>query len=237
MFRIKEKDKKVGLYSTIVFHLVLIIILLATTIQKVVSGETSFVLDFTGQDELERELRELEIKERAQQEVEDLLSGRTPVQNYRNVAVARSGRELRDDRFKDPSQVYDEAEELQRKLDESRRLAALEQGSDDASVSRNEVKKSEEAYKGPSVISYSLDNRRAISLPVPVYKCYSGGDVSVRITVNRKGYVIAAEVATSSSDECLAQAAVQAAKRSRFSASANAPERQTGEIVYRFIAQ
>jgi hypothetical protein len=41
----------------------------------------------------------------------------------------------------------------------------------------------------------------------------------------------------SSSDNCLRSFAVRAARLSRFSASPEAPANQTGEIVYRFIAQ
>lgn len=239
MFQKLDKNKKIGLYSTIVFHLLVLIFLLATTINNLVREETSFVLDFTGYEELKQKERDIEIKERAQKEVDDLLSGRANVQTYRNIAVNRSGRQLKDDRFKNPSQVYEEAEALQRKLDESRRQALAEQGSDDVPATDKIEKKGGETYKGPSVVSYSLDSRRALSLPVPVYKCYSGGDVSVRVIVNRKGYVIEAEViaSASASDECIMRSAVEAARRSRFSASANASEKQIGEIVYRFIAQ
>ena len=43
---------------------------------------------------------------------------------------------------------------------------------------------------------------------------------------------------SSVSDGCIrAAAALNAAKRSRFSASETAPNPQVGEIVYRFIAQ
>lgn len=235
----EKKETKIGLYSTVIFHLVLIIVLLITTIGGVVSEETAFVLDFTGQERLEEEIRRNEIKEQASREIEDLLAGRQTVQ-YRNVAVDRNTRNLKDDRFKNPNQVYDEARELQKKLDASRREALAEQGTDEVSGnSGNENKQESQTYKGPSVISYSLDGRKALYLPVPVYKCYGGGDVSVQIIVNRNGYVVAAKVIedVSSADECLHRYAVEAAKRSRFSASASAPDRQVGEIVYRFIAQ
>jgi len=78
-----------------------------------------------------------------------------------------------------------------------------------------------------------------MSLPIPVYKCVAGGDVAVAIVVDRKGYVKNATVIPhrSSADDCLQEYAIRAAKSSRFTASADAPDRQTGEIVYRFIAQ
>ena len=235
-----SKEKKVGFYSTIIFHLVVLIIFLLTAIHGIVSEETSFVLDFSKLEEIEKIEKLEELKQQASKELDDLLSGRAS-NSYRNVAVDRSNQPLRDDRFKNPNQVYDEARELQRKLDASRAAALREQGSDDVASANKDNFPDENArqYKGPSVISYTLDGRKAISLPVPAYKCQGGGDVSVQISVNRKGYVVAAQVieSVSSSDECLIRSAVAAAKRSRFRASTSAPEKQVGEIVYRFIAQ
>ena len=234
-----SKEKKVGFYSTIIFHLVVLIIFLLTAIHGIVSEETSFVLDFSKLEEIEKIEKQEELKQQASKELDDLLSGRAS-NSYRNVAVDRSNQPLRDDRFKNPNQVYDEARELQRKLDASRAAALREQGSDDvAANNENLPKENAQQYKGPSVISYTLDGRKAISLPVPAYKCQGGGDVSVQISVNRKGYVVGASVieSVSSSDECLIRSAVAAAKRSRFRASTSAPEKQVGEIVYRFIAQ
>ena len=197
-------------------------------------------MDFSKLEELERVEKQEELKAQASKELDDLLSGNASSSAYRNVAVDRSSRALKDDRFKNPNQVYDEARELQRKLDASRAAAQREQGADEDAVSQDNLPDSNAPqYKGPSVISYSLDGRKAVSLPVPAYKCQGGGDVSVQIQVNRKGYVVSAAVieSVSSSDECLIRSAVAAAKRSRFRASSSAAEKQVGEIVYRFIAQ
>ncbi|MBQ7774194.1 MAG: hypothetical protein IJ383_09085 [Bacteroidales bacterium] len=239
---LESKEKKVGFYTTIIFHLVVLIIFLLTAIHGVVSEETSFVLDFSKLEELERIEKQEELKAQASKELDDLLSGRADMSQYRNVAVDRSSQPLRDDRSKNPNQVYEEARELQRKLDASRAAALREQGNDeDVNVGNNDNLPNSDApqYKGPSVVSYSLDGRKAISLPVPAYKCQGGGDVSVQVTVNRKGYVTAASVIenVSSSDQCLIRSAVAAARRSRFRASATSPEKHVGEIVYRFIAQ
>lgn len=236
-----SKEKKTGFYTTVIFHLVVLIIFLLTAIHGVVSEETSFVLDFSKLEELEEIAKQEELKAQASKELDDLLSGNVTPNQYRNVAVDRSNQPLKDDRFKNPNQVYDEARELQKKLDASRAAALREQGNDEDAVASGENLPDSNApqYKGPSVISYSLDGRKAISLPVPAYKCQGGGDVSIRITVNRKGYVTAATVISnvSSSDECIVRSAIDAAKRSRFRASSTAPDKQIGEIVYRFIAQ
>ena len=236
-----SKEKKTGFYATIIFHLVVLIIFLLTAIHGVVSEETSFVLDFSKLEELEKIAKQEEVKAKASKEIDDLLSGKISPNQYRNVAVDRNSKPLKDDRFKNPNQVYDEARELQKKLDASRAAALREQQGEDAATARNENLPDSNApqYKGPSVISYSLDGRKAMSLPVPAYKCQGGGDVSIQITVNKKGYVTAASVIgnVSSADECIVRSAIAAAKRSRFTASSTASDKQIGEIVYRFIAQ
>ena len=235
MFR---RDNNAGLYLTIAVHLVVLIVLLSTRIGFEIREENAFVLDFTREEELEKQEKEEQFKEEISKELDDIIAGRTPVRNVVVDAGSRN-RALRDDRFKNPNQVYDEAKELQAKLDAAKRDAEREQGSDNVSAKQNEVKKEAQPYRGPSVISYTLEGRKAVSLPIPVYKCVAGGDVSVAISVNRKGYVVAASVIdnASASDNCLREYAIKAAKSSRFTASSSASEKQTGEIVYRFVAQ
>ena len=65
------------------------------------------------------------------------------------------------------------------------------------------------------------------------------GEVTVLITVDNSGTVIAAKVdeSVSSTDSCLRSFAIRAARLSRFSADSKAPARQSGNIVYSFIAQ
>ena len=89
------------------------------------------------------------------------------------------------------------------------------------------------------MISYEVEGRKALSLPVPAYKGYGAGDVLVDIVVNQAGRVTAAKVRIedSSADASLHSFAVDAAKRSRFSAINEAVKSQPGWILYRFIAQ
>lgn len=239
MFKFKfNKYNNAGLLLTISFHLIVLIIFLSYSIKSVSQKETSFVLDFTKQEQLEKEIEQMQFKESVSKELDQLLSA-AKSQKVRNATVNASSN-LKDDRNKNPQDIYDQANKLQAKLDASRRQAEKEQiTEDDAVVSKKETKNKADAYKGPSVLSWRLDGRRAISLPIPAYKCQGGGDVAVAIIVNRKGYVKAAKVIDnrSSSDPCLREYAINAAKRSRFSASSSADERQAGDILYRFIAQ
>jgi hypothetical protein len=124
-FNIKiDNDEKAGLYLTVIFHLVLIIVILAYSIHRTVSQETSFVLDFTQQEELERQREIQAFKESVSAELDELIA-QSRQSAPRNVAVdaTRAGERLRDDRSANPSEVYDEARRLQEKLDASRREA------------------------------------------------------------------------------------------------------------------
>jgi len=234
-----EGERNVGLYATIIFHLVLIIVLLSTSIHSIVAGDPLFEMDFSAQ-EAQEELERLEqMKEQATREVEELLAAQSasPAAAYRNIAVNRNA-PLKDDRNSNPN-VLDEARELQRKLDANRDAANMSSDDEVVVERKQDSNKKENQYKGPTVLSYSLDGRKATFLPVPVYKCQGGGDVSIRIVVNRKGRVIQAQIIESASvaDDCITKAALDAAKRSCFNASSSAPEKQVGDIVYRFIQQ
>ena len=127
---LNSKEKKIGFYTTVIFHLVVLIIFLLTSINRIVSGETSFVLDFSKLEEYEKIQQQEEMKAKVSEELDNILSG-AAANPYRNVAVDRSGEQLKDDRFKNPNQVYDEARALQERLDASREAALREQGSDD----------------------------------------------------------------------------------------------------------
>ena len=140
----KNKEDRVGFYTTLVFHLSVLIILLVVSIGHVASVENTFVLDFTKQEELEKLQKEIELKEEVARNLEDQLA-RQPRQQIRNVAVD-AGSKLKDDRFKNPSEVYDEAKELQRKLDASRRDALAQKAADEA-VDLNQERKEEESDK------------------------------------------------------------------------------------------
>lgn len=241
MSRDKQKmGRKVGLYLTISFHLVLLIILLIASIHTMVKKESSFVLDFTKQEALEKEKEEIKFKEDVSKELDRMLA--TNRRAIRNVAVDANA-PLKDDRSARPNEVYEQAKDLQRKLDASKRDALAQAKKDEESVDLEQEKKPETkekaTYSGPSVISYKLDGRKARYLPVPAYKGYGSGDVLVEIIVNQKGRVTKARVmeSVSSTDLSLHEYAIEAAMRSRFAASSTAEPNQTGSILYRFIGQ
>lgn len=94
-------------------------------------------------------------------------------------------------------------------------------------------------YSGESNITYYLENRYHLRLPIPVYLAQGGGRVIVDIIVNREGKVIKAEAQKNSSirDKNIYTYAEVAASKTVFNADQSAPAEQHGTIHYTFIAQ
>ena len=237
-----KREDRAGFYITVIFHLVLLIVLLACQLGYTVSKENSFLLDFSKQEDIEKLKQELAFKEQVSKRLDELISssgGDVNVSSVRNVAVDRGA--LKDDRGTDAEQLYKDAEKLQQDI---RRQVEIPDAEEDyvpvpkkESGSANEDAK--QNYSGPSVVSYQLDGRKASHLSIPAYRCMGAGEVTVTITVDNAGNVIMAKIQedVSSNDQCLRNFAIRAARASRFSSSPTAPARQLGNIVYAFIAQ
>ena len=236
---VKSEDKA-GLYITVIFHLTVIIVLLLYGIDSTIKREESFVLDFSKQEEIERVMKEKAFKEDVSKRLDRLIEmSRTSSEPIRNIAID-AGSPLKDDRGTDAEELYKEAERLAQELKNGQLEDATEE-TVELTTEKKEQKKDEpkKEYTGPSVLSYNLDGRKASKLNIPAYRCYGSGDVTVIITVDNAGRVVGAKVMeeVSSDDTCLRSYAIRAARLSQFSASSTAPPRQTGEILYRFIAQ
>ena len=237
--RLRSEDKA-GLYITVIFHLTVIIVLLAYGIDSTLKKEESFVLDFSRQEEIERVQKERAFKEDISKRLDQLIEmSRQSSEPVRNIAVD-AGSALKDDRGTDAEELYKEAERLAQELKNGQQLEdATEETVELEPQKKPEKKEEKKEYSGPSVVSYNLEGRKASTLKIPAYRCYGSGDVTVIITVDNSGRVVGAKVMEeiSSDDSCLRSFAIRAARLSRFSASSTAPSRQTGEILYRFIAQ
>ena len=232
-------DQKAGLYITAIVHLAVIIVLLLCQIGYSVQRENSFVLDFTKQEEKEAQEQQEQLHRTALAQLENLLAA-ARTQPIRAVAVNRS--QLKDDRNTDADQLYRDAERLAQDLKDGqhRQMDDPDDYVQDPVTPPSDPKpRKQETYSGPSVLSWSLDGRRATHLPIPAFRCYGAGEVTVIITVNTQGTVVDAKVddGASSKDGCLRNFATRAARLSKFNASTTAPARQLGTITYLFIAQ
>ena len=235
-----KTEDKAGLYITVIFHLTVIIVLLVYGIDSTIRKEESVVLDFSKQEEIERVMKEKAFKEDISRKLDRLIGmSQSSSEPIRNIAVD-AGSKLKDDRGTDAEELYREVERLARELKSGQALEdATEETVELQHQKKNDKKADQKEYSGPSVVSYTLEGRKASHLKIPAYRCYGSGDVTVIITVDNSGKVVGAKVMeeVSSDDNCLQSFAIRAARLSRFSASSTAPARQTGEILYRFIAQ
>ena len=239
------KEDRAGIYTTVIVHLAVVIVLLLAGLGGAVKQENSFILDFSKleekerlQEEVERQKQEEEFKESVRQRLERQLASAPAA---RGVAVDRAA--LKDDRGTDAEQLYKDAERLAREL--AAGYEVKQEDYADPGTPEPEQKQEKEAqkdapvYSGPSVVSYWLEGRKASKLPIPAYRCMGAGQVTVLISVDPGGTVRDAKVddAVSSKDKCLRDFAVRAARLSKFSAKADAPAKQQGNIVYEFVAQ
>lgn len=233
-------DQKAGLYITAIVHLAVIIILLLCQIGYSVQRENTFVLDFTKQEEKEAQEQQEELHRSAMEQLENMLAVARS-QPVRNVTVNRSS-QLKDDRNTDADQLYRDAERLAQDLRDGQHRQQDDPDDfvqDPVAKPDPKPQRKKETYSGPSVLSWSLDGRKATHLPIPAYRCVGAGEVTVIITVNNQGTVVDAKVddGASSRDGCLRSFATRAARLSKFNASSTAPARQMGTITYLFIAQ
>lgn len=232
---------RIGLCVTLIAYLVLMICFVSS---KIVIGKRNaqqgmyIDLNELAALEDERDRLEEEIRRKMQQEQLDWRQIQNRVSNE-NATDER----LKDDRGTNTAALNEAANEAAEQMRANRE--AYEQGLAEEQAIQNragdkgesEVKQ-DVKVKGRVTVSFSLTNpvRTARYLHIPAYRCEAGGDVVVRITVDRSGEVLAARV-ESGGDACMRETAVSAALRSRFNSDSSAPERQTGTITYIFIPQ
>lgn len=235
-------DHRAGLCVTLIAYLLLAIAFVGS---KIVVGGTSrtqgFYIDLQQLEQLaaEKERLEREVHERQRQEPVDWKSIRNDVSNEN----AKLDESLRDDRGTNTAALNEAADAAQEHMRANR--AAYEQGLAEAEAIGRRGKQTQDAaehsdrkVQGRVTVSFSLVDpvRHARHLEVPAYQCEGGGEVVVRITVDRSGEVTHASVA-SGGDDCMRETAVRAARRSRFDINESAPARHTGTITYIFIPQ
>ena len=234
------RDNLIGILVTVSVHLAVILVLLLTVVRPEIDRRRqSILLDFSKQDPIEKLEKELARQKAANDRVERMLrQAGVRTETPRNVAVDRS--KLKDDRGTDAEKLYEDARRIERQAREN----INRKQEDFAAISQPKPKpqkpeKQETVYTGPSVLSYSLGDRKGSYLPIPAYKCIGAGEVTVIVTVNAEGDVVDAKVQdeVSSADRCLRDYALGAAKRSRFSRSKTGNPKEIGNIVYSFIAQ
>lgn len=236
---------KVGILGTIALNMVLAILFFVFELRsRPYLHDTMVLLDFD---------REYEILPEKQPEVfepplpKDAIDPEYEWEAIRNIAVDATKEDLNpgltDEKQIDADELYQEAQRIREDMQRNRDLWEESQNTDEAIVPNVEEKvittTDEGQFKGPTVISYFLEGRKARRLPVPAYKCEGGGRVVVDIEVEGDGTVSKVSIDESNSviDDCMNRSALEAAKRSLFSVDLSAPNKQAGSITYLFVPQ
>ena len=232
----------VSILLILIFNVLIVIVLMSMSLRTYLPSEMRPVAiefdDPSAREALEKLYKEYEELVQA--------NNTAPIRNI--VVDATKAHELNaglaDDKHANANEIYDEMSRLRAELAEykearEQRENNATQGEVDLPPTTQPPTKKDNLYQGPSVLSYVLDGRSSVALPVPAYRCQTGGIVVVIIHVNKTGAVINAGInkQESQESECLHEAALKAAYRSRFNASPDAPELQVGMITYQFVRQ
>ena len=236
-------DHRVGLCVTIIVYLLLGIGFFAS---KIVIGrkvsQQGMYIDLQELAALEQERDRLaEEVRRANQNIDwSKIRNTSSNENALNENLA-------DDRGTNTSSLNEDAEAVEQRMRANREAyerglkdakRAGERQNDDAASDDSSGNKSDKKVKGSVTVSFSFDNpvRYSRHLVKPAYRCEGGGEVVVKVAIDRAGKVLYAYV-ESGGDECMRQTAVSAAKGSLFDHNNSAPAKQEGVITYIFIPQ
>lgn len=238
---------QVGLLGTVIFHLLILIVVLLLKLNPVKNTDSSIFVEFQQPPvAMERNPQQMAEELLKQSKSQPAQSKGSDASQVRNVAVNSNLDKLTDklvdDKYGKSNPVYEEARQLEERM---RSNQALYKKAQEASKMPSQQQSqagprssSEKAYRGASVLAYSVEGRQGTFLPVPAYLCEGGGDIVVDIVVNQKGYVTDASISSrTTGSECLFSEALKAARRSRFTMDAKVPASQRGSITYRFLAQ
>ncbi len=244
-FRRFFKKNRIALLYTLIFHLVVLNILIFVRVEGLKkSREAGIAIEFE-EKSLEELLADEEV-EVSEEWLEEVLRIREQASNRAvNVnAEDAFSEEISTDEY--VQELLDQIE-LARKQEDREKLEELQSILAAADYEPPEEGSGEDQqgeYTGPTTITYEfLDEPRArgkVDLTIPVYRCEGSGIVKVTIMVNRDGRVTDARITepiVGSDRVCFSNAALDAAKTSRFRIDLNAPENHRAILTYTFIAQ
>ncbi len=228
-----RKQQYWAIIITLLFHTVLFWLLFFSEIKK--SENVKFYeLELATKVKEDVKKKEKELKEVVEQQLSKMLTSN---------AVKRA---VGNEKFEQSTKLK---EEFQQKQEQMQALQATQRLSKISlpKAEKKQIKKVDSTnrnqtvfYVGKSRVEYFLAERYRVKLPVPVYQCEGSGTVYIAIYVNRKGFVVNAEVIkdlSHSATSCMKEAALQAALSSVFGKRSQAPSVQKGRIVYMFAAQ
>ena len=252
-----------GLIATCLFHILLLGLLLFMAFATPSNYEASIIVDFGDSDHglgnLDPRMSEPapaipQQTSAARGEQENLTQDYEETVVLPDNSTERPVDTPRETQRDTPMETTQPVEQPQQQVDRAPDQRALYPGRSDASSSNNQGITDGQGNQGstagaPNVHVYGegievgggLAGRGVIgNMPSPSYNVNDYGVVVVSITVNRDGNVIRAEAGargTTTPNITLHEAAVRAARQTKFARNSDAPIEQTGTITYTFKLQ
>lgn len=240
---------KAGILGTIIIHLVLATVILVMKINSIQTNEKALNLNVLNEEEVKQLLDPEENKEQQAEKTKELFSpSEKAMLGMKNMGTNEAEKSADDKinqmvndikgelNIKDPS-PSDRQSQPQEKPDEN---ALPDKSQKEEKVNVTKLTGVRTFYKGPTSVSYFLDGRYHVSLPIPVYKCETNGKVVYKIEVNQQGYIDKLEINRAESkitDDCILETSEKYARSTRFNPSTTAPAVQKGTLTYIFVAQ
>jgi hypothetical protein len=245
---LKEEEKNIytAILGTASFHLLILVAFLIVRLGEVkIQGKEQVVIEFDEQtykaiQEYAKQMKPLNSYSEKASVIKGAEVMKLSQEAVKNIAVNTSEKikdQISTEKYIEQVKQELGIKELNQQLDRS---VGEEPIAEDKNVNNNTPPPPTEKkmYHGPTRISYSLEGRTDRYMHIPVYKCESSGNVIVNIIVSPAGAVIGESVASSTTnDDCLIEAALDAAHKSLFNIELNAESRERGTISYEFVAQ
>lgn len=242
------KENINGILGTVLFHLIIVFILLIAKIQTLKHHDETYMIIEPEYLEENTEKTENEANKSLEDiNIEDYINEIRNI-GYNNRINQQSLSSISEDDLK---KMY-ESEFLKEKYGDNYEnfRPKNENNIENLNETNNKNKSNQNTnsndnygnYSGPSLVYVELENpkRGKVYIEVPVFTCRNGGKVIIEIIIGSDGRVRSTSVLSVKSNgndsECIVNAAINAAKNSRFTTIAGG-KNEKGKITYTFIEQ
>jgi hypothetical protein len=228
---------------TVIFHLVVLIIMIFSKVDAL-KNEHELGIELEFEEKSIEQILEDEVVEVPADWLEEVMRQRELSSNRAVNANAENNFSediSTDDYVNDLLDQIEEARDLEdrEKLEELQAILATADYVPPAPEGEEQAE-----YYGPTTITFEFReaplNRGKVRFTVPVYRCQGSGRVRVEVAVLPNGNVEEARVLgpiEGTDRVCFSDAALAAARSSRFRVELSGPERHMAVITYSFVAQ
>lgn len=235
---------KIAVIGTLVLHVLVLFVLAIWKLQSVPREDqiSDMRMEVISEEEAEQLLQRMEM---------DPMEAGGPVTNLTSNITAELGKpsynsERLSERVENDLRAFEQAEfdrlaEERRERGEEIEVPELDPSKWDKELYMD---KAVEAVKieGATTVWHDLDKPKRVdrNIKVPAYVCRGFGQVVVNVVVDREGVVRDARIdagMSTTSDECMLERALLSARTARFAPNSSAPDRQSGNLYYRYMAQ